>query len=395
MRGSMSKICYRCDAKNDMYATICKNCGYDLYEQVNIINKAKKKSKAPLIYLIFGFILPLLAVSIFFIGLYGYLYGYENYNSEVFLDKYLELIRTDNHKEIMKYNDINTDRFNTENEFGLYMSKEYGEKHDSTVIMKESSLSTENEEYYKVQFNGNTIKQFKLEKTGEKKLRYFSEWKVEKPEINVFVESVKIFAPMGVDVYVNDVLIGEEMLSSEEEVFPHYKGIKDENHKHPKLVSYTVDNLMAVSNVYAKRKDGELCDISLEKDVYRVTSGIPSNDLDELEQLAGEFGKQYAAFIAMDAKFVDLKVNIYQNTEFYDTLREFYNGWYPDHDNFGFEDLKVENMLWYDENHASVQVKFNHYVMHPKYKRRDYPVAYEIFFVKIDGKWLVAELKYI
>ena len=74
---------------------------------------------------------------------------------------------------------------------------------------------------------------------------------------------------------------------------------------------------------------------------------------------------------------------------------EFYNGWYPDHDSFGFEDVKVDSLLWYDETHVSVKVRFNHFVMHPKYKRRDYPVAYEVYFVKINGEWLVAELKYI
>ncbi|GEM_PF-1074756 len=391
----MNKICYRCDAKNDMYATICKNCGYDLYEDIKLMSKANKKSKAPLLYLIFGFILPLLAVSIFFTGLYGYLYGYENYNSEVFLNKYLELIKADNYKEIMKYNDIKTDKFNTEKEFSMYMNKEYGEKHDIAIIMKESSLSTENEEFYKVQFNGKAIKQFKLIKTGEKKLRYFSEWRVEKPETNVYAESVKIFAPIGVDIYVNEVLLDKENLSSEEEIFPHYKGIKDKSHNHPKLVCYKVDELMAVSSVYAKRKDGRLCDVALDNDVYKVTSGIPSNDLGELEQFAEDFAKQYAAFIAMDAKFSDLKQSIYQDTEFYDTLKEFYNGWYPEHDSYGYENVKSENMMWYDENHASVQVKFNHFVTSPKYKRRDYPVAYEIYFVKIDGKWLVAELKYI
>lgn len=391
----MNKICYRCDAKNDMYATICKNCGYDLYQDIKLMSKANKKSKAPLLYLIFGFILPLIAVSIFFTGLYGYLYGYENYNSEVFLNQYLELIKTDNYKEIMEYNGIKTDKFNTEKEFSMYISKEYGEKHDSTIIMKESSLSTGNEEFYRVQFNGKAIKQFKLIKTGEKKLRYFSEWRVEKPETNVYTESAKIFAPVGVDVYVNEVLLDEENLSSEEEIFPHYKGIKDKNHKHPKLICYEVDELMAVSSVYAKRKDGKLCDIALDDNVYKVTSGVPANDLDELSQLAEDFAKQYAAFIAMDAKFSDLKKSIYQDTEFYDTLKEFYNGWYPEHDSYGYENVKSENMMWYDENHASIQVKFNHFVMHPKYKRRDYPVAYEIYFVKVDGKWLVAELKYI
>jgi len=50
-------------------------------------------------------------------------------------------------------------------------------------------------------------------------------------------------------------------------------------------------------------------------------------------------------------------------------------------------------MLWYDENHASIQVKFNYYITYGNNKRRDYPVAYEVYYAKIDGKWLVTDVK--
>jgi hypothetical protein len=391
----MEEICYRCDAKNDMYATICKNCGYDLYEDIKIMSKTNKKSKAPLLYLIFGLILPVIAVSIYFSGLYGYLYGFENYNSEAFLKQYLELIKSDDYDKIMKYNGINTDKFNTEKEFSVYINREYGEKHDSTVIAKESSRTTENEEFYKVQFSGNKIKQFKLIKTGEKKLHYFNVWKVDSPETNIYAESVKIFAPVGVDVYVNDVLVDKEYQSTKEKILPHYQGIKDENYKHPRLAYYEVNNLMSISSVYAKKKDGRLCDIVLNDGVYEVASSIPSADLVELKQFAERFAIQYAEFIAMDAKFSDLSKSIYKDTEFYDTLKEFYNGWFPEHDRHGYENLEIGKDIWYDDNHASMQVKFNYFVTNPKYKRKDYPVAYEIYFVKIEGKWLVANVKNI
>ena len=386
----MKKICYRCDAKNDLYATVCQNCGYDLYEDVKI---KTEKRRRPVLYLIFGLILPLILVSVYFTGLYIYLYGFENYNSEVYLNKYIDMIKADEYEKIMRYNGIAEDRFNTKREFSMYINREYGAKHDRAIIVKELSLSTENDHFYKVQFNGKKIKQFKVSKTGEKKLNYFDTWRVNPPEQNPYTESVKICAPIGIDVFLNEALLTEEHLTSKEEKYPHYKSIKDENYNHPKLVCYEVDNLMAVSSVQAKRKDGGLCHIAVNKDSYRVTANISPQDLKELKPFAENFAKKYAAFIAEDAKFSDLSEHIYKNTEFYDTLREFYNGWFPVHSGFGYEDVKTDNMLWYDENHASIQVKFNYYITYGDNKKRDYPVAYEIYFAKIDGKWLVADVK--
>ena len=388
----MVKICYRCDAKNDMYATVCQNCGYDLYEDVKLINAGKRKTK-PLLYILFGLVLPLILVTTYFIGLYIYLYGIENYSSEVYLNKYIELVKSDNYEDIMKYNGIEEDKFNTKKEFAMYINKEYGVNHDKAIIVKNSALSSENDDFYRVQFNGKLIKEFKVSKTEEKKFNYFNTWLVNSPEQNLYSESIKIYAPLGIDVFLNEVLLTDEYISNEEEKYSYYSGIKDLDYNHPKLYCYEVKDLMAISSVQAKRKDGELCNITFNEGVYKVTANIPPEDLKELKPLAEEFAKKYAAFIAEDCKFSELSDYIYKNTQIYDTLKEFYNGWFPTHSAFGYENIEFNNMLWYDENHSSVQVKFNYYIIYGNNKRRDYPVAYEIYFAKIDGKWLVTNVK--
>ncbi len=388
----MEKICNRCDAKNDMYATVCQNCGYDLYDDLKFNNTKKRKSKRKY-YVIFGLILPLILVSTYFAGLYIYLYGLENFNSEVYLNKYLDLIKSDNYEEIMKYNGIKEDDFNTIKEFKMYIDREYGENHDKTIIAKNQILSTENDDIYKVQFDGKIIKEFKVSKTDEKKFNYFNTWLVNKPEQNVYTESVRIYAPLGVDVYLNEVLLNEDYIIKEEKVYSHYDGIKDLDYNHPKLICYEVNNLMGVSSVQGKRKDGELCKITLNEGNYEIIADIPVNEMEELKPLAEEFAKKYAAFIAENCKFSELSEYLYKNTQFYDTLKEFYNGWFPEHSSFGYEQIEFGNMMWYDENHASIQVKFNYYITYGNNKRRDYPVAYEIYFARIDGKWLVANVK--
>ena len=392
MEVTLNKICYRCDAINDLYATVCQNCGYDLYEDVKLNSTKTRKSKRKF-YIIFGLILPLILVSTYFTGLYFYLYGIENYNSEVYLNNYIELIKSNNYEEIMNYNGIKEDKFNTQKEFAMYIDREYGVNHDKTIIVKDSSLSTENDDYYKVQFNGDIIKQFKVSKTEEKKLFYFNTWQVDKPEQNIYTEYVKVYVPVGIDLFINDVLLTDEHLTNEQEKYSHYSGIKDLDYNHPKLVCYEVDNLMGISSMQAKRKDGGVCDIIQKGNDYKVVVDISPAELEELKPLAEEFAKKYSAFIAEDCKFSELSSYLYKNTEFYDTIKEFYNGWFPEHNQFGYENLMFDKMLWYDENHASIQIKFNYYIIYGNNKKRDYPVAYEIYFAKIDGKWLVTNVK--
>ena len=388
----MEKICNRCDAKNDMYATVCQNCGYDLYDDLKFNDTKKGKAKTKY-YVIFGLILPLLLVSTYFGGLYIYLYGLENYNSEVYLNKYLDLIKSDNYEEIMKYNGIKEDEFNTIKEFKMYIDREYGENHNKTIIIKNQMLSTEKDDIYKVQFDSKIIKEFKVSKTGEKKFNYFNTWLVNKPEQNMYTEIVKIYAPLGVDVYLNEVLLNEDYIIKEEKVYSHYDGIKDLDYNHPKLICYEVNNLMGISSVQGKRNDGEPCKITLNDGNYEIIANIPPNEMEELKPLTEEFTKKYAAFIAENCKFSELSGYLYKNTQFYDTLKEFYNGWFPEHSSFGYEQVEFGNMMWYDENHASIQIKFNYYITYGNNKRRDYPVAYEVYFARIDGKWLVANVK--
>lgn len=389
----MEKICERCDAKNDLYSVDCKNCGLKFYESKNN-KKSNRSKKSRVCFLIFGFVIPLLIVSVYFFGLYQYLYGIENYNSEVYLKQYIELIQNKNYEAIAKYINFEETKFNYQEQLVEYIKREYGEELSNIRIMKDTKLSNKDIEYYKVKF-GNKIKEFKLCKTGEKKMYYFDTWYVDIPESNIYTESVKVYSPIGIDIYINGDLVTDEYVNNEEETLKYYSGIKDENIKEPKIICYEVKNLLALTEVQAKHKNGDLC--VLERDetshnVYTVDATIPSDEIEPIKSLAMDVAKKYAAYIAEDCKLSDLSDYIYKNTEFYDTVREFYNGWFPEHDSFNYENEQFEKIKWYDENHCSVQVKFTYYITYKGGKRRDYPVAYELYFVKKDGNWMVSNI---
>ena len=387
----MYKICYRCDAKNDLYATVCQNCGYNLYNEIEDVDKIKKGK--PKYFLIFGIVVPLIIITLYFIGMYVFLYGFENYNSEVYLNEYIDLIKNKEYEKIMKINNIQEDKFNTSKEFATYIDKEYGNDIDKIVVVKNTTSSNENDEYYKVQFDNKNIKEYKLSKTYEKKLLIFNTWAIQKPEQNIYTESVKIYCPIGVEIYLNGSLVTDEYLTNEEFIFTEFSGIKDEAYKHPKLICYEINNLISISSLQAKQRDDSLCEIITEKGYYKVTANIPKKEEEILKPLAEEVSKKYAAFIAEDCTFSEISTYIYKNTEFYDTLKEFYNGWFPEHSTFGYENIEFNNLLWYDENHSSMQVKFNFFITYGNNKTRDYSVAYEIYFVKIDGEWKVINIK--
>ena len=353
---------------------------------------ASKSKKGIIGYIVFGLIIPVIIISVYLVGLYYYLYGFENYNSEVYLKEYLNLLASDDYEKIMKYNNIETDEFNSSLEFGMYMDEEYGEDRQKQVIIKDEKKSTKDKHYYNVQFGGKTIKEFVVNRTEEERLFVFNTWKVEPTEKDIYRKSVKVFVPEGVDIYVNDVKVSKDHLTDEEIVFEEFKAILDEGHVHPKLSCYEVTDLMAVSNVAVKREDGGACQLDVKDGVYYVTSEIPPEILEVVKPFAEDFAKKYSAFISEDYKFRDLKEFLYKNTTYYKTLSEFYNGWFPVHTGFGYENVEFLREKLYDNNHVSIQIKYNFYVTHGNDKKRDYPVAYDIFLANIEGKWYVVNV---
>lgn len=383
----MKKVCEKCNTDNDLYAEKCAQCGNDFYKNIKPVNKKSKK------FLIFGVIIPSILVFIYFILLYSYLYGFQNYNPEVYLDEYIQLLQDNNYNEIIKINEYKETYFNGDKEFIQYLNNKYGNVKDKVKIIKNSKMSTDNKIVYDVQFGKGNINNITLLKTDRKKLLYFDTWKVDKPEKNLkYKKDIKIFCYKDIEVKLNNKLVTDDYKESCKKI-ELFNNVLDNNFNKPELICYNISDILDITSISAKMPTGEECEVIDNKDGTYIVKSVMNNDIKkDIESLTIEVGKKYAAYIAEDYTFRDLKKYLYKDTQFYNTLLEFYNGWFPLHNSFKYENVIVEDMEWYSNICCSSNIKFDYVITYKNNRVRKYDISYKIYFTKINDKWLVSNI---
>ena len=455
----MSKICARCDAINKDSALKCSNCGYRSFLKMqneeatmpaseepkektpscaaettdapaagedaepqsedkkldDIINtflssevqnevveskrSDKKKKRRRRRWMICGFVLPCMLFAVFMIFLYKFLYGLENYSVEAYLQKYLSLIESKDYDAIIEYEGIELNEFNHREEFIKYMSAKYGDNPQNIKYVKRITSDQDEAAYYTIQPEGGKTASVKLIKTGNKKMQIFDEWRV-KPDTNsMYEETATIYSPPGVKIYLNGTLVTEEyLIPYKYRQVGQYSVVKDEGYSPPKLMCYEVSGLMAISSVEAESTQTVDCAVVKQEEsgnVYEVSASMDGEEAESFKALAWEVAQTYADFINEDARRSDINRYLYENTEFYDAIQEFDNYWFPIHDDSGHEgDIEYSEMNWYDENHRSINIKTTYYVTNNG-KKKEYPIDYTIYFLRVGEEWKVTSISYV
>ncbi len=342
----------------------------------------------------FAFIIPLLLVAGILFVFSKFLYGVEYYSPTVELEKYVDAINTKDYPKAMEMLGIEPTSINGMEEYTSFFEKYYGAKIDKYVFVERKLQETDKDVFYDVRIN-KTSNKFRLTKTGVKRMYWFDTWKLSM--VDEFPESaVVIHTIPGITLTVNGKPVGSEYrLPESAYTLDYYKTIKDDK-KNLTMESYQVSGLIAVSSVEAVNAEGGKCEVTLLDDKdgvasYLVSAPIPASQEAELKASALEITKKYSLFIAKDITFSQLMPYLYQNTLFYDNLREFYNGWFTGHDSYGFEKTDYFGLEWFDDTHCKVGIEMNFYVFKGE-KRFDYPIKYNVFLLKVGNKWLLADL---
>jgi hypothetical protein len=340
-------------------------------------------------------VLPLLVVAGMLFVFSQFLYGVEYYSPVVDLEEFVETVKAKDTAKIMEICDLKTDPFNRLDEYAAFFDEYYGAKVDHVVFVERKLQETGQDVFYDVRINKKTVQKFKLTKTGEKRLYLFDTWKLSLID-EIPRKSVVIHTVPGVALKVNGQPIGDgQRLSQTGYVIDEFDGIKDDA-KNISYQSYQVDGLVHVSSIEAVADTGEICTLERLDDEdnvehYVVRRPIPDAYVDELQAFTLTATKKYSEFVAKHITFSGLTPYLYQNTALYDNLREFYNGWFTGHDSYGFENTSYFGMEWYDDTHCRIGIEMNFYV-YKSGKRFDYPIKYNVYLLKVGGKWLLADL---
>ncbi len=160
----------------------------------------------------------------------------------------------------------------------------------------------------------------------------------------------------------------------------------------PTITEYTLTGYLYTPTVSGVAPDGTVCDVQTAQDGSVVlTVPVEEAKKAEYEGLMTDFAKLYARFISEDATFAALKSKMMTGTEFYESVRTFYNGWYTTHTGYEFRNLEISNLARTDENTFVGNIKFD-YVVFRGTKEHVYPSSYRLSFCRSDGKWLLGDL---
>ena len=343
-----------------------------------------------------AFVLPLLVVAGLLFVFSKFLYGVEYYSPVVDLEGFVETVKAKDYAKVMELCGLETDRFNRTDEYAAFFNEFYGEKIDHYVFVERKLQETDQDVFYDVRINKKTVQKFRLTKTGEKRLYWFDTWKLSLVD-ELPRKSLVIHTAPGVTLKVNGQPLGEEEAADDlTYAIDVFDGVKEDALKDIAFRTYRVDGLLHVTSVEAVADTGEACTLELLEDKdgverYVVHRPIPDDLVGELQEITLTATKKYSEFVSKHITFSGLVPYLYRNTALYDNLREFYNGWFTGHDSYGFENTSYFGMEWFDETHCRVGIEMNFYV-YKEGKRFDYPIKYNVYLLKVGGKWLLADL---
>lgn len=204
--------------------------------------------------------------------------------------------------------------------------------------------------------------------------------------------SYSVIAPNDAAVYCNGKEVDKKFITArgkEYEGKEHFFGKVDHT---PYEVSYTIEGFIKEPLFTAKDKNGNELEFKDGK-----FSAVPIKD-EKVGEAALEFSKSYSKYIERDDTFMNLSNRLVPDTELYENLRSFNNSWPYIHSGYDFKDIKISDPLFYTENAAMVNVKFDFVLYGVAYEisqdnELHQAVNHTVYLIKTDNEWKVIDLE--
>ncbi len=161
----------------------------------------------------------------------------------------------------------------------------------------------------------------------------------------------------------------------------------------PQKVTYTVEGYL-YAPVITAAAEGYSCVVTETEGDFEVTVPVSAEAKAEFEGYMTDFSQLYARYVTEDASFSALKPKMLQGTEFYEKVRTFYSGWYTTHTGYEFRNVEITDVIMADGDNFSGTIRFDHVIFRGA-KEDIFPSHYRLSFTKVEGKWLLADLKIV
>ncbi|WP_312640892.1 hypothetical protein [Hydrogenoanaerobacterium sp.] len=345
----------------------------------------KKKKYRFLIGLGIFFAVLLIAIAGGLFYLWGYLERYEANTPNAALQRYVDLLKAGDYETIYATSGFEETRFAGKEEYINYIKTLYKGKLDNASFIKKAS-KTPDTQLYDLYLDKKRAGSLEVVPSA---VGSAHRWAARAP-LNYF-GSVTIDAPSHVKVLVNGKeLTGSEIISRDRAV-EYYKGVHQQELA-PKQMRYEVKGLLLPPTVTAQKNSGEPCMVAeTSKTNYYVLAPVNTAKQKQHQELLEKAAKTYAAFITQDASFSELWQYLNVQTEFYNAIKDFYNGWYIPHDSYECRNIKISELTEFSENDFTGNISFD-YVIKKGTQEYVYPSSYQLSFIKLEEQWKLVNI---
>lgn len=344
-------------------------------------NQRKKVEPTFYRYLIFVFIITMIAGFCVLGFLYTWLENYEKSSTEGSMNIYFDNIQAGNYEEIYEESKNVFYQLNDYETYTNYLTNKYADIDLDKAGYIKLGYSNEEFSYYDVVINGDYISTLQL-KQAKDESRYYV-----RTMINDYSFSVEYFNEP-TEVYINDVLINDDFLAAKDIESTLTEGT---NYPEPPMVNrYFFDNIINTPTVTTN--DPNSIVVSDIGGTSFYVGNKPNNEnLTIFEELIYNAATTYCKYITKDAMYYQIRNLLLPNTTFAEALSTFENTWFTDHDSISFENVEIFDVMEFEDGFIG-SIKFD-YVVEAHDVSQTYSSTYQLTFKNQNDRYLVSNLK--
>ena len=346
----------------------------------------KSKKGFIIFYIIFVAVLAAVLVAGTF-ELYNFLIYYEESVPARTAERLVEEIKADCGAFVTENADIKPNDF----ESSEMLKKTIAEKYAGAEIsyQRNTAKSTTSSPVFDITADGYAIATIRLknEKLPES---LYDVWQPEEITCESPLEEVTyvITVPYNAVLYVNGVQADKKYISESTEPYKElddvfFSGVK------PYDSVYKITLLCGKPQLLCVDFAGNNCK-QAEGGDYIFKSPSDENKRVELSEYIINVAKLNCEYATNDIPFNKLEPYIYKESPFYGRMKYAATMFYATHTGYEFANEQTSNMIFYDAENFSCDVKMDWYVFRGGTKYY-YPISYRYFFTLSDGKWLQSD----
>lgn len=318
--------------------------------------------------------------------LWNFLEEYEKATPTAALNSYIDLVEAGGFDKICEDNSFAETEFTSKDDYIRFLTEKYShDLSEATFVKIMTQDQAPDKQIFEIHANNilvDTVTLTKNESNGSFAVH---------PAAPPYLAPITVVAPADATVFVNGTALNEKHIISKNAEAAEFKGI-GKSFEIPTAIEYSAKGFLQPPVVTAEVNEGSHCEIEVNESNYTVFVYAAEQLQAELQAVATNAAKTYAAFITRDATLADIQKQLLPDTSFYDTISHFDNNWYNSHEGFSYRNIKSEQVRQYSDIAFCVEVTFD-YVIRRQGKDFISPSTYAVSMIMKNGKALVVNMQ--